>query len=212
MSELVDTILALMQRVQELERRAAGSQWRGTVKEVDAAKGTARLTIGQDEDGNDVLSPPIPYAQTAGALKIHSPPSIGQQMEAYAQGGDIEQATLRPLHWKNDLTSPSEKGDEHVITRGSTTIRVKDDEVFVQRGQQSVHMKSDGTMALASGGAISVTGTSITLDGPVAMPKGFTAGDGDATGGTINGPLNTTKDITSQTKVAAPTLQGALIA
>lgn len=212
MSELADVILGLVQRISELERRAAGSQWRGTVKEVDPKKGTARLVIGQDDDGQDVLSPPIPYAQTAGALKLHNPPSVGQQMEVYAQGGDIEQATLRPLHWKNDLTSPSDKGDEHVLELGSTKVRVKGDEVFVQRGEQSVHMKADGSMALASAGAVTVTGQSITLDGPVAMPKGFTAGDGDATGGTINGPLNTTKDITSQTKVAAPVLQGALTA
>lgn len=210
MSELVEVMLALMQRVQELERRAAGSQWRGTVKSVDPAEGTARLVIGQDDDGNDVLSPPIPYAQTAGALKIHSPPSIGQQMEAYAQGGDIEQATLRPLHWKKDLTSPSESGSEHVVEIGTTKIRVKGDEVFVQRGDQSLHMKADGSMALASAGAVTVTGTAITLNGPVAMPQGFTAGDGDATGGTINGPLTTTKDITSQTKVAAPVLQGTV--
>lgn len=212
MSEIGDIFLALMQRVQELERRTAGSQWRGTVKEVDPKKGTARLVIGQDDDGQDVLSPPIPYAQTAGAMKIHSPPSVGQQMEVYAQGGDIEQATLRPLHWKKDLTSPSDKGDEHVVEIGTTKVRVKGDEVFIQRGQQSVHMKSDGTMSLASAGAITVKGSAITLDGPVAMPKGFTAGDGDTAGGTINGPLNTTKDITSQTKVAAPVLQGALTA
>lgn len=212
MSELGDIFLALMQRVQELERRTAGSQWRGTVKEVDPKKGTARLVIGQDDDGQDVLSPPIPYAQTAGALKIHSPPSVGQQMEVYSQGGDIEQATLRPLHWKNDLASPSDKGDEHVVEIGTTKVRVKGDEVFIQRGQQSVHMKADGSMALASAGAVTVTGQSITLDGPVAMPKGFTAGDGEGVGGLINGPLNTTKDITSQTRVAAPVLQGALIA
>lgn len=131
MSELADVLLALMQRVQELERRAAGSQWRGTVKSVDPVKGTARLVIGQDDDGQDVLSPPIPYAQTAGAMKIHNPPSVGQQMEAYAQGGDIEQATLRPLHWKKDLTSPSTNGNDHVVELGSFKAEVRSGEIII---------------------------------------------------------------------------------
>ena len=52
--------------------------------------------------------------------------------------------------------------------------------------------------------------TELANKGPVEMPKGFTAGDGDGVGGTVNGPLNTTKDITSQTRVSAPVLNGSL--
>lgn len=170
MSELADIFLALMQRVQELERRTAGSQWRGTVKEVDPKKGTARLVIGQDDDGQDVLSPPIPYAQTAGALKIHSPPSVGQQMEVYSQGGDIEQATLRPLHWSKDNVSPSDKGDEHVATLGQFKAEVRGGELVITVpkvrlvcGGSSFELTNAGLTLVASD--VAVTGDTMKHNG-----------------------------------------------
>lgn len=131
MDELIQTLISLVQDVSELKRRTAASNWRGKVKEVDAAKGVARLVMGQDEDGNDVLSPWLPYAQTAGALKIHSPPSVGQQMEVSTSGGDMEQGTLRPLHWSNENTSPSAKGDEHVATLGAFKAEVRGQELVI---------------------------------------------------------------------------------
>lgn len=128
---LTEIILSLVQEVSELKRRTAASNWRGTVKDVDPVKGTARLVLGQDEDGNDVLSPALPYAQTAGALKIHNPPSVGQQMEISTAAGDMEQGTIRPLHWSSQNTAPSTNGNEHVATLGDFKIEIRSGELVL---------------------------------------------------------------------------------
>ena len=72
-------LVELASRVAELERRFSGTLRHGTIEEVDAAKQIVRLNFGQDEDGKPFLSPWVPYAQIAGALKVHTPPSKGQQ-------------------------------------------------------------------------------------------------------------------------------------
>ena len=127
-------------------------------------------------------------------------------------GGELgEHSRIMPFGPTGDRPSAgSSETDGTVIKFGDAMITTRSDGVVIEKGQQRVHLKADGSMAITSSGELTVQGSKITLDGPVAMPKGFTAGDGDETGGTINGPLATTKDITSQTRVAAPVLQGAL--
>lgn len=170
MDDLIQVLLSLVQDVSELKRRTAASNWRGKVKEVDPEKGTARIILGQDEDGNDVLSPPLPYAQTAGALKIHTPPSVGQQMEVSTSGGDMEQGTLRPLHWSNENTSPSTKGDEHVATLGQFRVEIRSGEIVITvpkvklvAGGSTFELTDSGLTLVAK--AVAVTGDTMKHNG-----------------------------------------------
>lgn len=117
-----DILRRIFERLADHERRLAGSEMRGPVKQVDPDKAKVRLSIGKDEDGNDVLSPWVPYAQTAGAMKIHNPPSIGQVMAVRAESGDIEQGAAHPFHWTDKNKAPSKSGEDHVITIGAFTI------------------------------------------------------------------------------------------
>lgn len=123
--DLGKILTALVARLAEVERKQEGQVARGTVHEVDAAAGTVRLKVGEDDDGKPFLTPPIPYAQTMGALKFHSPPSVGQQMTAFNDSGDFSQGLAIPMTQSDANKSPSTKGDEHVMTFGDLKIEVR---------------------------------------------------------------------------------------
>jgi len=127
MRELVEAVA----RVAELERRVAGMVRHGTVEQVDPQKQRVRLRLGGTDD-KPFVGPWVPYAQIAGALKVHTPPSVGQQMTLLSPTGDPRQAVALPMTWSNQNASPSQKGDEHVLTFGSCRIELRGNEIVVK--------------------------------------------------------------------------------
>lgn len=144
----------LVGRVAELERRVSGGMRHGTVAEVDAAGGRMRLNMGPSTAGGDTLSPWVPYAQIGGALKVHSPPSVGQQMTLLAPGGDLRQAVALPLTFSDAEPDPSSAPDEHVLTFGSVTITIAGGSVTVAVGGSTLVM--DGASITMNAGTISL--------------------------------------------------------
>jgi phage baseplate assembly protein gpV len=102
------------------------SMLHGPVCDVDAKKQLCRMVVGENEDGEEVKSPWIPYSQIAGTRKVHSVPSKGQQMTMLSPNGDYLQAVAVPFTWSNNNLSPSENEDEDVDTRGKTRTTQKD--------------------------------------------------------------------------------------
>lgn len=151
-----DAMLTVLERLQEHERRIGGHELRGKVKEVDTKKQLARLVIGKDDDGNEVLSPWLPYKQTAGAVKFHNPPSVGQVMSVRSESGDIEQGLIEPFRWNDENASPSEAEDEHVLTFGDVTVTLTGGNVTFAIG---------GVTVVVSGGGVTVNGGQIVHDG-----------------------------------------------
>jgi phage baseplate assembly protein gpV len=113
---------SIIARQQEQDRRLAGGEVRGKVTEVNASEAWVRLEIGKDTDGNPVLSPKTPYKQTAGALKLHSPPSVGQTMAIRSDSGDIEQGIAEAFHWSDENSATSTDGEAHKLTYGGVTV------------------------------------------------------------------------------------------
>jgi len=149
-------LVELASRVAELERKVSGQMRHGTVEEVDAAKQVVRLKFGEDVDGKPFLSPWIPYAQVAGALKVHTPPSKGQQFTSLSPGGDWQQAVALPLTWSDQNPSPSDKGDENVLMFGNVRLTVKDDLTEIKVGDVVVKVSGEG---------VAITGGKVTHDG-----------------------------------------------
>jgi len=148
----LDQLLAdIFRRTAEIERRFDGMVKQGTVAEVDPKAGTVRIRYG-GTDEKPFLSPPIPYAQTAGALKVHSPPSVGQQMTAISGSGDFRQGLAVPMTWSDANKSPSEKGDENVLTFGSATVELRGDEIVVKVPRLLI--ECDGTTLELSGAGL----------------------------------------------------------
>lgn len=102
----------------------------GTVTDVDPKNARARIRVGGTDD-KPVLSPWIPYAQQAGALKGHVPVSKGQQMTMIAPGGNWKRAKLLPMTFSDENKSPSDKGDENVWTYGEAKIELRAGEIVV---------------------------------------------------------------------------------
>lgn len=142
---MFNTIAALVTRVAELERRNSNAFRHGTVVEVDPEKQLVRLQIG-GTDQEPFKSPWVPYAQIAGAMKVHSPPSVGQTMTMLNPGGDFRQGIAMPMTWSDQNKSPSDKGDEHVLTFGNVNITIKDGSLKVTVGGHSVEITGDGTI------------------------------------------------------------------
>jgi phage baseplate assembly protein gpV len=148
-------VVELAARIAELERRFAGLMRHGTVEEIDTERHRLRLNFGKDVDDKPFLSPKIPYAQIAGALKLHTPPSVGQQMTMMAPNGDWQQAIALPMTWSNENEAPSKKADEHVLTFGGWKITLKDKSLVLENGvvyrfthegfeQEGGHLVHDG--------------------------------------------------------------------
>ena len=158
-------IAELAARVAELERRVAGTMRHGRVAEVDPAEAWVRLDFGAATGGGRFLSPKVPYAQIAGALKVHTPPSVGQQMTVVAPAGDWQQAVAVPMTWSNQNNAPSDSGDEHVLTYGDWRITLRDNLLKFECGELTIE-KTDGGMTLSVGGTRwSFTGAGLTQTG-----------------------------------------------
>lgn len=143
------TFLDLAQRVADLERRLHGLHRYGTVAEVDPKAGTVRLNLGAATGGGTYLSAPIPYAQTAGALKLHNPPSAGQQMLVTAPNGDPAQAIAQPMAFSAANASPSEAADSHVLTFGGVNISLSGEALVITVGGSTVEIGS-GSVSIQS--------------------------------------------------------------
>lgn len=131
-------LLAIMERLQEHERRIGGSELKGKVTHVDPAKQLCRIEIGKDEDGKPVLSPWVTYKQTAGAMKFHNPPSVGQPMVIRSETGDIDQGMAEPFRWNDDNPTPSTDGSTHKMTFGDVTVTIVPGGVTIDVGGTGV--------------------------------------------------------------------------
>lgn len=169
----------LFRRVAELERRADGMVKQGPVAEVDAAAGTVRIRLG-GTDSEPFLSPPIPYAQFAGALKVHTPPSVGQQMTVISGVGDFRQGLALPMTWSDQNAAPSDKGDENVVTFGDVRIE----------------LSGGGLKIMVGGVSVEISGAGLTINGGRVEHDGKNIGSTHIHGGvepggaTTSGPAN----------------------
>jgi len=112
---------------------------------------TIRLELGQTQDGELILSPPVRWANPGnGRLKVHSAPGDKEQMTLFNPSGTIGQNSLAQYAtYDDDNTPPSTAIDETVIEYGDTVIVLKGDEARVQSGKvvvesDDVHLGGEG--------------------------------------------------------------------
>ena len=168
----VRELVELVARVADLERRVAGIMRHGTVAEVDPAKQRVRLDFGPSHGGDGrFLSPWIPYSQVSGALKVHTPPTVGQQFTAMSPTGDFQQAVAVPLTHHNGNPSPSGAGDQNVVTYGNVTMTLADDLIQAEVGGAVLQMKASeiklsigASSIVMTDGGVKVAGTRVDLN------------------------------------------------
>ncbi len=162
-------VAELVRQKEELERRVHNLMRPGRVTEVDPKQGMVRVAYAVDEQGQDVISPLIPWTERAGAIKTWTPPAVGEQVLLFSPSGDVStHSWVLTGGFSDQFKQPHDKGAEHVMTVGSTRITVKGDEMRINspkivfegethlggEGGQLVHRKgdkdSDGDVAVES--------------------------------------------------------------
>jgi phage baseplate assembly protein gpV len=173
-------ILELAARLAALERRVAGMMQHGTVAEVNPGEGWVRLDLGPSREG-PLLSPRIPYAQMAGDLSVHAPPSVGQQMTFIAPSGDIRQAVAVPMTWSDANGSPGDGAD-----------------VAVTFGDVRIDMTGGGVTITAAGATVTITGDGVAIQGDLSVEGDVSfAGGGVTHNGTNIGGTHRHGGVTS---------------
>ncbi len=180
-------LVELASRVAELERRFSGNMRHGTVAEVDAGKQRVRLNFGKDVDGKPFLSPWVPYAQIAGALKVHTPPSKGQQFTMLSPTGDWQQAVALPMTWSDNNKSPSSAGNENVLTYGNVRATIKDDLTQVHVGGTEFEITSGHVKVKVGGVSVEISGDGVAITGGKVTHNGKNIGSSHIHGGVVSG-------------------------
>lgn len=161
MIELAD----LMRRVAEIERRLANLVRHGTVEQLDAEKHLVRLRIGEGDDRQPLIGPWVPYGQIAGDLKVHTPPTKGQQMTLFNPAGDFRQAVALPLTWSDQNPAPSKSADENVLTYGSVTATLKEKSLEFKVGDARVFISDQKATLEFGGNKVVVDGAAVRTVG-----------------------------------------------
>lgn len=126
-------IRRLHKKVASADRRIAMMELSGKVAEKDPAKRVLRLRLGKTPDGQDILGPWVRWQEaTAGGMKIHSEPDMGEQMVLRSASGTVGEASIAaPATYDQDHQSPSDSSDTAVFERGKGRIEIGPDGVHV---------------------------------------------------------------------------------
>ncbi len=132
--EVIDHLARVHARAAEVGSRHERNHRPGPITDVDTTKTPprARIQVGVDEDGNVVKSPWVPYAQIAGARKVYTPPSVGEQGMFHSPDGDFEQGYIIPLTFSNKVPAPSQDPNTDIDQRGAS-IRIQKDGTVQQQ-------------------------------------------------------------------------------
>lgn len=117
---LVSKELRILRRqINQANRRLALANLPGKVKpgSQNLEDRTVRLILDHDDDGNEILSPPVRWPQQgAGRLKIHSVPADNEQMKLDSPSGTIGEGSIAAWStYDDDNTPPSDKDYQAVI-------------------------------------------------------------------------------------------------
>lgn len=152
-------LIELLARAAQNDLRVANAKSYGRVTDVGtgARIGMIRVEMGENEDG-PVKSPWIKWGQAAGALKLHSLPSVGQQVTLDCPNGDWEQATASPFTWSDDNPSPSGQINEHVLTFGSVRLTIRGQQTLIEVGGAKIDATSAKVEMSLGGRSVEIAG------------------------------------------------------
>lgn len=183
--ELAVEVVALREQLADLNRRVANMHRPGAVTEIDPATGTFRMAFA-DEDGNDVVSPKIPWTQRAGSQKEWDPPAVGEQMIMHSPSGEIGDGSWGSWGGFSDkFAANHDKGGEYkrnvgdhtsVLMTGDaqtdeTLTRIIRSRTTLLESSESITLKAP-TIILQASQKIVIDAPTIELDGQMQQVRG----------------------------------------
>ena len=150
----------------ELARRLANVIREGTVAEVDTANYRLRVEYDADDDGNPILTAPIPWLTCrAGEDRTWWAPEIGEQVVLLAPSGELTQALALPALYSDENPAPGDDADKRIAKhsdgalfeydRANHRYRIalpNDGEAVINIGGTTLTIEADGmTLVTPSG-------------------------------------------------------------
>ena len=146
----------------ELARRLANVVRIGTVASVDAEHYRLRVRYDTDDDGDAILTAPIPWLTgRAGSDGTWWAPEIGEQVVLLAPSGEITQAVALPALYSDAHPAPGEDPDKRIARHDDGALFEYDREAHVYR----IALPA-GSRALISAGTIVLSGSHETVTVP----------------------------------------------
>ena len=157
----------------EAEREMCSLLRLGTVLEVDHAEALARMEV----DGLETDWLPWAVAR-AGAVRIGSAPSEGEQRLIFAPFGDLAQGIIGPAVYQEDFDNPAAAGVHIVIFPDGSRVEYDENatELRVDVGAGSVSINCATATVAADTVTIDATQTQITGDLTVGGNAAFNGG------------------------------------
>jgi len=125
----------LRRQVVDLNRRLALARVPGTIEEIDTGKRMVRVKIGEDAEGQPILSPWVRWEEQAGnaLLKVHVPPVKGARVNLESPSGTIGEGSVASWSTYHDSNAaPSQSDDTAMLAAGSSQIEMKDGELTIR--------------------------------------------------------------------------------
>lgn len=177
MARFDDIMGKLREQGARTQHQLRGKTRTGTISEVDAARGRARVRL--QEGDTPFVTGWLPWSEpSAGANKTHTPPSVGQQVQIASESGFLTDAVIQGSLNSDANGRPSSKGDEVVLA---------------SLGDASVVVTDGGSaMSLKVGGAeLKITSAGFEFTGGKVTNNGTNIGDTHTHGGVLKGVAKT---------------------
>ncbi len=191
MADLYSIIDDLRRRIADLERRQRAQVRSGVIEAVDAAQGRARVRL--QDSAVPFVTGWLPWQEaSAGAMKTHTPPSLGQQVRLFSESGDLADAVIQGSLNSTVHARPSGAGDEYVLaTVGPARVAISGG------GAKAVVQVAGSTVTLEAAGIdlsaprVTITADSVAIEGASLTHNGVNVGSTHVHGGIAPGPAST---------------------
>lgn len=143
---LEDILARMAQRVAELERRQSQTLRRGTIHRLRNGGNQVQVKLGEDDDGNPILSPWLPVSGGNGDAKTRHAYKVGEHVLMLNPNGEWDQADIQPSNHHQGGQSPSSQEGEHVIhDGGGIRISVSGGKLVITGGKVEHNGKNIGS-------------------------------------------------------------------
>lgn len=153
-------------------RRLIGNLMRlGTIDSIDLAQGTVRVRVGE------LLTGDIPFAAPrAGAVRIWSPPSVGEQVLLFCPEGDIAAGIILGALYSDAHPAPTSDGTFLIDFADGTRISYDP-----QAHKLAIALGASGAAEITAPGGVTLN-ADVTLNGTLDATGKITSAD-DVVGG-----------------------------
>ncbi|WP_319568375.1 baseplate assembly protein [Cohaesibacter marisflavi] len=148
----MDSLVGMKIDIEMLKSVLGQSLKVGTVAKLDADKGY-RIALGEDDDGDEFLSPWMPHPETS---KSSVPLEEGQTVGIIAPSGDLSQGVLIRGGYSKGKESPNSDLAANVFKDAGVTVTVK---------SGALRIETNGVTVVISGSGFAVEGGGVTHNG-----------------------------------------------